>query len=48
MAKPKTSPIIQPHSDDKDNKPETQQEPLSGSKTVKNQHHSRQKHGEGS
>lgn len=48
MAKPKTIPVIQPHSDNKNNRTDNLQEPLSGSKNTKNQQHSRQKHGEGS
>lgn len=49
MTKPETYPVEQPDAQrhtkkDENNSPE----PLSGSKKVKNQHHTGQRHGEGS
>jgi small acid-soluble spore protein P (minor) len=49
MPKDKTQVVNPPSGAENQQKQEnTQQEPLSGSKSVKNRNHSRQNHGEGS
>lgn len=51
MSKPKAIPVPQPTDKENNHHEEfhdTLQEPLSGSKEVKNRNHSRERHGEGS
>lgn len=49
MSKPEAYPVDQPRpAKDREHHDDNLQEPLSGSKTVKNQNHTGHRHGEGS
>lgn len=48
MSKPEAYPVTQPDTSMRTKDADTMPEPLSGSKKVKNQNHTGQRHGEGS